>query len=483
MSSNNSCLKRHAFPVLNDQFFVDADYEFVKELGQGAYGVVCAAKNKKTGKSVAIKKVTKIFTKKILTKRALRELKLLHHFRGHKNITCLYDMDIVNYESFNEVYLYEELMEADLHAIIRSGQPLTDAHFQSFIYQTLCGLKYIHSASVLHRDLKPGNLLVNADCELKICDFGLARGFETDPTLAGAHNQGFMTEYVATRWYRAPEIMLSFQNYTTAIDMWSVGCILAELLGGKPIFKGRDYVDQLNQILHYLGTPPEETLRRVGSPRAQDYIRSLPHQAGIPFSTLFPGANPQGLDLLSKLLTFDPAKRITCNQALHHPYLSVWFDPEDEIDIETKFDFSFEAEDSTEGMRALIVKEVVDFRESVRAATKPTSAPITFSGTAPEIVHSDPSSQSKSSPHPGSESHKALPIPSRDVVMSSPTNTVGGVQAVGQHEHHANEIRKGQTADPNQPLNFTNQTIGNSPVDENPAENLDAELVARNIKH
>lgn len=122
-------------------------------------------------------------------------------------------------------------MEADLHAIvsivihvceppsniiqkIRSGQPLTDAHFQSFLYQTLCGLKYIHSANVLHRDLKPGNLLVNADCELKICDFGLARGYTPGGgTSRAAGNQGFMTEYVATRWYRAPEIMLSFANY------------------------------------------------------------------------------------------------------------------------------------------------------------------------------------------------------------------------------------------------------------------------------
>ena len=109
-------------------------------------------------------------------------------------------------------------MECDLAAIIRSGQPLTDAHFQSFIYQILCGLKYIHSANVLHRDLKPGNLLVNADCELKICDFGLARGFSMDPE----ENAGYMTEYVATRWYRAPEIMLSFQSYTKASKSRSI---------------------------------------------------------------------------------------------------------------------------------------------------------------------------------------------------------------------------------------------------------------------
>src|SRR5277367_6303515 len=108
-------------------------------------------------------------------------------------------------------------MECDLAAIIRSGQPLTDAHYQSFIYQVLCGLKYIHSANVLHRDLKPGNLLVNADCELKICDFGLARGFSIDPE----ENAGYMTEYVATRWYRAPEIMLSFQSYTKASELYS----------------------------------------------------------------------------------------------------------------------------------------------------------------------------------------------------------------------------------------------------------------------
>lgn len=129
-------------------------------------------------------------------------------------------MDIINPRQFNEIYLYEELMECDLHQIIRSGQALTDAHYQSFIYQIFNGLKYIHSASVLHRDLKPGNLLVNADCELKICDFGLARGFSSDPDL----NAGFMTEYVATRWYRAPEIMLSFQSYSTASMKSRVVC-------------------------------------------------------------------------------------------------------------------------------------------------------------------------------------------------------------------------------------------------------------------
>lgn len=190
--------------------------------------------------------------------------------------------------------------------------------------------------------------------------------------------------------------MLSFANYTTAIDVWSVGCVLAELLGGRPIFKGKDYIDQLNIVLHFLGTPSDRTLQRVGSPRvsffpfllesssnfeniictyfydfrkrtyqAQDYIRSLPFKSGIPFPSLFPSANPLALDLIQKLLTFDPTERISCEQALEHPYLAVWHEPSDEPVCERKFDFGFEREDSTEGMRELIVKEVEGFRKMV----------------------------------------------------------------------------------------------------------------------
>lgn len=230
----------------------------------------------------------------------------------------------------------------------------------------MCGLKYIHSANVLHRDLKPGNLLVNADCELKICDFGLSRGFDPDQNTVVPGQQEFMTEYVATRWYRAPEIMLSHQNYTTAIDIWSVGCILAELLGRRPLFKGRDYVDQLNQILHYLGHPSESMLQRIASPRAQQYIRSLPYKPGIPFEQLYPKANPLALDLLRRLLAFDPRERISCDEALAHPYLAVWHDPADEPVCHAKFDFSFENVDDISGMKKLILDEVISFRREVR---------------------------------------------------------------------------------------------------------------------
>ncbi|KAJ1565661.1 Mitogen-activated protein kinase, partial [Nowakowskiella sp. JEL0078] len=335
-------------------------YKVERELGMGAYGLsilnFSAAKSLQLKKDVAIKKVSKIFDKQILAKRALRELKLLKHLNGHENITGIYDMEIADFNAFNEIYLVQELMEADLHQIIRSQQPLSDSHYQYFIYQICRGLKYIHSANILHRDLKP----VNADCELKICDFGLARGFSEQP------NAGFLTEYVATRWYRAPEIMLSFKCYSKAIDMWSVGCVFAELLGSKPLFKGKDYVDQLNQILHVLGTPDNETLERIGSERAQLYIKSLPKFKKVPFKEMFPQASEQAIDFLENLLHFDPSARLTVEQALEHPYLEAYHDVEDEPICEKLFDFAFEEVEVMDDIKSMIVREVLDFQEQLK---------------------------------------------------------------------------------------------------------------------
>ncbi|PIA18741.1 Pkinase-domain-containing protein [Coemansia reversa NRRL 1564] len=333
-------------------------YRIVRDIGQGAYGFVCEAEHIETGQHVAIKKVSRVGEKEILAKRSLREIKLMRHFSGHENIISLLDIDVANSPDFNEIYLIQELMEADLQLIIRSGQPLTDPHYQYFLYQVCRGLKYIHSAGVLHRDLKPSNLLVNANCSLRICDFGLARGLAETPE----GNIGFMTEYVATRWYRAPEIMLSFLSYTKAIDIWSVGCIFAELLGGKPLFKGRDYVDQLNQILQILGTPDDATLSRIGSERAQMYIRSLPYMPKVSWERIFPNATPLALDLLEKMLDFDPSTRITVEEVLAHPYLKAHHNFDDEISCPVSCDMSFETVTSMPDVKRMIIEEVIDFK-------------------------------------------------------------------------------------------------------------------------
>ncbi|GAB2279515.1 Cyclin-dependent kinase 7 [Dionaea muscipula] len=168
--------------------------------------------------------------------------------------------------------------------------------------QLLVGLKYLHSKDILHRDLKSGNLLVNANSELKICESGQGRttpkGFE-----------GLMTEYVVTRWYRAPELLLWCSDYGASIDVWSVGCILVELLGREPLFPGTDSLHQLRLIINVLGTPWNPT-------RSRGFIRSLPYSQGTNFSHLYPNADPLAIDLLQRLLVFNPSRRITVTEAL-----------------------------------------------------------------------------------------------------------------------------------------------------------------------
>ncbi|GAC72447.1 mitogen-activated protein kinase [Moesziomyces antarcticus T-34] len=308
-------------------FRVGSKYKVCEIIGEGAYGVVCSAIHRATGQKVAIKKIQP-FEHQMFALRTLRELKLLRFFQEcdvSENIISI--LDIIKpstYEAFTEVYLVQELMETDLHRVIRT-QELSDDHCQYFTYQTLRALKPMHCADVIHRDLKPSNILLNANCDLKVCDFGLARS-----VLTADQDTGFMTEYVATRWYRAPEIMLTFKQYTKAIDVWAVGCILAEMLTGRPLFPGRDYHQQLSLILDVLGTPTLEEFHNINSRRSRDYIRSMPLRKRRDFRTLFPKASPEAIDFLQKTLTFDPRNRLTVEECLQHPYLSAYHDPDDE---------------------------------------------------------------------------------------------------------------------------------------------------------
>ncbi|XP_024390775.1 mitogen-activated protein kinase 4b [Physcomitrium patens] len=325
----------------------------IRPIGRGAYGIVCSAVNSETGEEVAIKKIGNAFDNRIDAKRTLREIKLLRHM-DHENIVAI--RDIIRpptRENFNDVYIVYELMDTDLHQIIRSNQPLTEDHCQYFLYQLLRGLKYIHSAKVLHRDLKPSNLLLNANCDLKICDFGLARTTsETD----------FMTEYVVTRWYRAPELLLNCSEYTAAIDVWSVGCIFMELLNREPLFPGRDYVQQLRLITELIGSPEDHDLGFLRSDNARRYIRQLPRFARQPLDRKFPNMGPAAIDLVEHMLRFDPARRITVEEALAHPYLATLHDINDEPICHSPFEFDFEQPSFTEEhIKELIMMEAIAF--------------------------------------------------------------------------------------------------------------------------
>merc|ERR1719414_2001232 len=231
--------------------------------------MVVSALDTSSNTKVAIKKISP-FEHQTYCQRTLREIKILNRLK-HENIIDIRDiLRPPTIETLKDVYIVQSLMETDLHKLLRS-QKLSSDHICYFLYQILRGLKYIHSANVLHRDLKPSNILLNSNCDLKICDFGLSR--VSDPS---QDHTGLLTEYVATRWYRAPEVMLNAKGYSKALDIWSVGCILGEMINNKPMFPGKHYLDQICKIQEVLGSPNSDDLAFITNPKAQLYVRSLP---------------------------------------------------------------------------------------------------------------------------------------------------------------------------------------------------------------
>ncbi|KAL3660153.1 hypothetical protein V7S43_014686 [Phytophthora oleae] len=348
----------HQFRVGNTNFDVPKRYQMIKAVGQGAYGCVIAASDTETGQALAIKNIPNAFNDLIDAKRILREIRLMRHL-NHPNLVNLLDLlRPPTLQEFNDVYIVTDLMETDLHRVIHSNQSISDDHVQYFLYQMLVAINYVHSAEVLHRDLKPSNILVNSDCDLKLCDFGLARGIQ-------GMDSG-LTEYVVTRWYRAPELLLS-SKYDKQMDVWAIGCILAEMLGRRPLFPGHDYLHQLKIIMDVVGSPSEDSMDFITNPKAKRFILRQPKKPKVPLSTVYPRATPQCLDLLEKMLVFDPRKRITIQEALDHPYLSMVRDRSVEKTCPTPFDFAFENTDLTkQKLQELIFEDVCVFHPDAR---------------------------------------------------------------------------------------------------------------------
>ncbi|KAL0232153.1 hypothetical protein PCE1_003149 [Barthelona sp. PCE] len=301
--------------------YIHRKYELLCKIGQGAYGYVYKCISHKNRKVVALKKIFDAFQNATDSQRTFREICFLQELE-HENIIRL--LNVLKADNDRDIYLVFEFMETDLHAVIR-GNLLEPIHIQYIIYQILKALKYMHSGDLIHRDMKPSNVLLNSECHVKLADFGLAR------SLRATSNSGpVMTDYVATRWYRSPEILVGSQHYTGAVDLWAVGCILGEALGGRPMFPGRSTMNQLARLIEVTGMPIEKDVAALRSQFAETMLGNLPPIKKRSLEEIYPHATPDALDLLKKLLCFNPDERITAEEALEHPYVAPFHNPANE---------------------------------------------------------------------------------------------------------------------------------------------------------
>lgn len=341
-------------------FKVGPRYEVLKHIVSDAFGVLVKANDKRTGGECCIMKLNEIDHIDD-AKMILRELRILRFFR-HENLISPYnvllDEDSCN---FGRIYLVTNSVDVTLNDVVRNKQALTDDHVQFIVYQIVRALLYLHSANTIHRDLRPANILGTLTCDIQLCDFGFAKAadFSAYKKEAKEGSECFRARAFAPglRYYEAPEIVLECET-TTAIDMWSLGCIMAELMTGKILFKGDCYISQIKAIVESLGRPQD--LSFVKNKNALKFFQSLPEKATKPLLSNIEYKNQEAIDLLTKLLEVDPAKRINAADAIRHPYLKAFHEPADEPVYQGRPDLKFENDPylTLEEIFLLIIDEI-----------------------------------------------------------------------------------------------------------------------------
>ncbi|XP_077991152.1 extracellular signal-regulated kinase 2-like isoform X2 [Glandiceps talaboti] len=296
-----------------------------------AYGIVWKAIDRRSGELMAIKKVFDAFRNRTDAQRTFREIMFLQEFGDHPNIIKLHN--VIKADNDKDIYLIFEYMDIDLHVVIKKGNILEDIQKRYIMYQILKAIKYIHSGNVIHRDMKPSNILLDKDCFVKVADFGLARSLHQLDDMDTSANPE-LTEYVATRWYRSPEILLASKKYTKGADMWSVGCILGEMLLGRPLFPGTSTLNQVERILNSIPKPSLQDVRAIQSQYAESVVDKTIVKYRRDLEDLLPTAPSDAIDLLKKLLQFNPDKRLPVEQALRHPYVARFSNPSSEMTVD-----------------------------------------------------------------------------------------------------------------------------------------------------
>jgi len=285
-------------------------YEKLNRIEEGAYGVVYRARDKETGEVVALKKIKMDKEREGFPLTSLREVKILTNL-SHENIVDV--REIVVGSNLNSIYIVMEFLEHDLKGLMEEMKhPFSQSEIKCLMLQLLSAIAYMHDKWVLHRDLKKtSNLLMNNKGILKVADFGLAREY-------GSPLKSY-THIVVTLWYRAPELLLGSKTYSTAIDMWSIGCIFAELLSKEPLLQGRSELDQIDKMFKLLGTANEKIWPGYSQLSNVKKV-TFAYQPYNNLRTKFHYLTEAGFDLLNRLLTYDPSKRISAAEALEHPY-------------------------------------------------------------------------------------------------------------------------------------------------------------------
>lgn len=387
-------------------------YELTRKLGKGTYGSVFEARDTASNERLAIKNVKSIFEDLTEAKHMLREICILRSL-NHPNIVKIKDIIIPpNSENYNNVFIAMEFADADLKKLCKSPTYLDHSQVRFLLYQAICGCRYMHSANIMHRDIKPANILINSNCSLKICDFGLSRSYgrlnkNFEETYENSKRESLekreeddlarhskkmlrtLTGHVVTRWYRAPEVILMEREYGKEIDVWSLGCVFAEMLGmirenipqyveRTPLFPGKSCFplspdlsthemkagypcsenDQLSLIFQIVGT--QQDFSFISDPKARKYVEAFPKTMPKDLREIFPAATANELDLLNKMISFNPRDRISLDQALNHPYFFPVRDQNYEILEREPANFDF---DGDHEMDMLAIRE--HFRREV----------------------------------------------------------------------------------------------------------------------